>query len=81
MDNKNNVVVPHPEFGHVIFSNPTPREREILEDYVLTKKTMKQIQPFIKANVQSFNGIRAKDILNKVVATVNRRKSRTKSKA
>ena len=25
------VKVPHPEFGHVIFTNPTPRQKDVLE--------------------------------------------------
>ena len=34
MSKKNEVKVPHPEFGHVIFTNPTARQRDILVEYV-----------------------------------------------
>ena len=34
LDNRVKVTVPHPEFGHVVFSNPTQRQEEILSEYL-----------------------------------------------
>ena len=31
------VIIPHPEFGHVIFTEPTPRQQDVLEDYLKCK--------------------------------------------
>lgn len=59
MAKKDEVKIKHPSMGHVIFYNPTNREREILEDYILVKKTLEQLKPFINANVQRFNGIKS----------------------
>ena len=51
------IKIQHPTMGHVIFPNPTLRQREILEDYLLTKKTIMQVAPLIRANVQRFNSM------------------------
>ena len=32
-DNRKEIKVDHPEFGHVIFHGITPRQRDILENY------------------------------------------------
>jgi len=39
--NSDSITVPHPKFGHVVFNNPTLREREVLEHY-LKKNTRKR---------------------------------------
>lgn len=31
------IKIPHPEHGHVIFTEPTPRQEDILKDYVRLK--------------------------------------------
>jgi hypothetical protein len=35
------VKIPHPENGYVIFTEPTARQLEILEDYLKCKKYVK----------------------------------------
>lgn len=31
------IKIPHPEYGHVIFTEPTTRQEDILKDYVKLK--------------------------------------------
>ena len=52
---ENSIKVKHPVKGYVVFYNPTIREKEILEDYALTKKSLQQIKPILKASVAKFN--------------------------
>ena len=40
--NDNQVIIDHPEYGQVVFTGPTLRQRDILEDYKKLKlKTSK----------------------------------------
>jgi hypothetical protein len=37
----NEIKIPHPDFGYVIFTEPTPRQLEVLNDYLKCKKFVK----------------------------------------
>lgn len=38
----NEIKVPHPEHGYVIFTEPTPRQLDILNDYIKLKNREKK---------------------------------------
>jgi hypothetical protein len=42
----NEIKIPHPDFGYVIFTEPTPRQKEILLDYLsyITKFQDKKLE-------------------------------------
>ncbi len=45
-DSRAKVIVRHPDFGHVVFSSPTPRQVEILRKYAeLTDTTFGALEP------------------------------------
>lgn len=37
----NEIKIQHPEHGHVIFTEPTPRQLDILNDYIKLKNKQK----------------------------------------
>jgi len=40
--NKEEIKVPHPEMGHVVFTNPTSRQKDILEEYMKLIRSKKK---------------------------------------
>jgi hypothetical protein len=49
---KNIVKVTHLEYGFVIFTNPTPRQEEVLQAYENYVTALKEIENDLKKNVE-----------------------------
>lgn len=49
------IKIAHPEYGHVVFSNLSIRQREIIEHLLTVKRTLEMTKPFIGKAMLDFN--------------------------
>ncbi len=54
-DDREKVTVSHPEYGHVVFSSPTPRQKEILNEYQKSRDDLEEV------GVKIFNELEKKE--------------------
>lgn len=63
---ENLMKVKHPKYGHVIFSSPTDRQKDILQEYNKITKQLEELRELTREYPNDFTfGTKVRKILNR----------------